>query len=79
MPEVNTMKSKMEWKVAGNVAKLEDCETLAAKTLEKFQKIDILVNNAGITKDGLMMRMSEQQWDAVINVNLKLKSKLQTS
>ena len=36
-----------------------------------FGRIDILVNNAGITKDGLMMRMTEQQWDAVINVNLK--------
>ena len=38
---------------------------------EDFGSIDILVNNAGITKDGLMMRMSEEQWDAVINVNLK--------
>ena len=36
-----------------------------------FGRIDILVNNAGITKDGLMLRMTEQQWDAVINVNLK--------
>ena len=39
--------------------------------LNDFGRIDILVNNAGITKDGLMMRMTEQQWDAVINVNLK--------
>ncbi|MBP1664701.1 MAG: 3-oxoacyl-(acyl-carrier-protein) reductase, partial [Bacteroidetes bacterium] len=39
--------------------------------LKDFGRIDILVNNAGITKDGLMMRMSEQQWDAVIYVNLK--------
>ena len=39
--------------------------------MEDFGRIDILVNNAGITKDGLMMRMSEAQWDAVINVNLK--------
>ena len=38
---------------------------------EDFGSIDILVNNAGITKDGLMMRMTEQQWDAVITVNLK--------
>ncbi|MDR2584790.1 MAG: 3-oxoacyl-[acyl-carrier-protein] reductase [Prevotellaceae bacterium] len=38
---------------------------------KEFGKIDILVNNAGITRDGLMMRMSEAQWDAVINVNLK--------
>ncbi|MDD4166931.1 MAG: 3-oxoacyl-[acyl-carrier-protein] reductase [Endomicrobiaceae bacterium] len=57
--------------VAGNVAKLEDCESLAAKTLEKFEKIDILINNAGITKDNLVLRMSETEWDAVISVNLK--------
>ncbi|MDD5155403.1 MAG: 3-oxoacyl-[acyl-carrier-protein] reductase [Candidatus Omnitrophica bacterium] len=41
------------------------------KILDKFGKVDILVNNAGITKDGLMLRMSEADWDAVINVNLK--------
>jgi len=41
------------------------------KILDKFQKIDILVNNAGITKDGLLLRMAESDWDAVINVNLK--------
>ena len=39
--------------------------------MKEFGRIDVLVNNAGITKDGLMMRMSEAQWDAVINVNLK--------
>ena len=39
--------------------------------LKEFGRIDILVNNAGITKDGLMLRMSEQQWDAVLTVNLK--------
>ena len=42
-----------------------------AANFEDFGRIDILVNNAGITKDGLMMRMSEGQWDAVLNVNLK--------
>ena len=41
------------------------------KILDKFTKVDILVNNAGITKDGLLLRMSEQDWDAVLNVNLK--------
>ena len=41
------------------------------KEIEDFGSIDILVNNAGITKDGLMLRMSEAQWDAVLNVNLK--------
>jgi len=41
------------------------------KILDKFTKVDILVNNAGITKDNLLLRMSEQEWDAVLNVNLK--------
>lgn len=41
------------------------------KILDKFDKVDILVNNAGITKDGLLLRMSEPDWDAVMNVNLK--------
>jgi len=57
--------------VASNVTKLEDCENLMKQTLDKFSKIDILVNNAGITKDNLVLRMSEQEWDAVISVNLK--------
>ncbi|MDR3195414.1 MAG: 3-oxoacyl-[acyl-carrier-protein] reductase [Endomicrobium sp.] len=57
--------------VAANVAKLEDCESLVNDSLDKFSKIDILVNNAGITKDNLVLRMSETEWDAVIAVNLK--------
>ena len=57
--------------IASNVTKLSDCENLMAQTLDKFQKIDILVNNAGITKDNLVLRMTEQEWDAVISVNLK--------
>jgi len=46
-------------------------ETLVNNFVEEFGSIDGLVNNAGITKDGLLMRMSEEQWDAVINTNLK--------
>ena len=46
-------------------------EALIKDVLNDFEKIDILINNAGITKDTLMLRMSEEQWDAVINVNLK--------
>jgi len=57
--------------VAGNVANLSDCEKLMQQTLDKFSKINILINNAGITRDNLVLRMSEQEWDAVIGVNLK--------
>jgi 3-oxoacyl-[acyl-carrier protein] reductase len=57
--------------VAGNVSKLEDCETLVKTSTDKFSKIDILINNAGITKDNLVLRMSEAEWDSVIAVNLK--------
>lgn len=56
---------------AGNAADFAETEEVVKKIKEDFGSIDILVNNAGITKDGLMLRMSEQQWDAVINVNLK--------
>ncbi|MFC6998673.1 3-oxoacyl-[acyl-carrier-protein] reductase [Rufibacter roseus] len=46
-------------------------EQLVENVVKDFGKLDVLVNNAGITKDGLLMRMSEEQWDAVINTNLK--------
>ncbi len=56
---------------ASNAANFEDTHTVVEQILKDFGHIDVLINNAGITKDGLMMRMTEQQWDAVINVNLK--------
>lgn len=56
---------------ASNAADFEDTHKVVAQIVEDFGKVDILINNAGITRDGLMMRMSEQQWDMVINVNLK--------
>lgn len=56
---------------ASNAADFEDTAKVVAEIAKDFGRIDILVNNAGITRDGLMMRMSEQQWDMVINVNLK--------
>ena len=56
---------------ASNAASFEDTAKVVEQIHADFGAIDILVNNAGITKDGLMMRMSEGQWDAVINVNLK--------
>ncbi len=54
----------------GNVADLEQCTKIADAVLERFDKIDILINNAGITRDSLFMRMSRENWDAVININL---------
>lgn len=56
---------------ASNAANFADTEAVVNQVKADFGRIDILVNNAGITKDGLMVRMSEQQWDAVIAVNLK--------
>jgi len=56
---------------ASNAADFEDTHKVVEDIVKDFGRVDILVNNAGITRDGLMMRMSEQQWDMVINVNLK--------
>ena len=56
---------------ASNAASFEETEAVVKQIYEDFGHIDILVNNAGITKDGIMLRMTEQQWDAVIAVNLK--------
>jgi 3-oxoacyl-[acyl-carrier protein] reductase len=54
-----------------NVSSFEDSQKIVNEIIKDFGKIDILVNNAGITKDTLLMRMTEDQWDAVISVNLK--------
>ena len=54
-----------------DVTNYENVEAGINKILDKYGKIDILVNNAGITKDNLLLRMSQQEWDSVINVNLK--------
>jgi len=56
---------------ASNAANFEETHKTVEEIRNDFGRIDILVNNAGITRDGLMMRMSEQQWDMVININLK--------
>ena len=56
---------------AVDVTKADQVDSFVQKTLDKFGKIDILVNNAGITKDTLLVRMSESDWDAVLGVNLK--------
>lgn len=54
-----------------NVAKMDDATATIKAVMDEFGRLDILVNNAGITRDTLMMRMSEEDWDAVIAVNLK--------
>ena len=56
---------------ASNAAEFDATQTVVEQVVADFGRIDILVNNAGITKDGLVMRMSEGQWDAVIAVNMK--------
>lgn len=56
---------------ASNAANFEDTHKVVEEIVKDFGSIDILVNNAGITRDGLILRMSEQQWDMVITVNLK--------
>ncbi|MGE5580967.1 MAG: 3-oxoacyl-[acyl-carrier-protein] reductase [Bacillota bacterium] len=57
--------------LVGNVTVEADCEAMVAETIKKFGKVDILVNNAGITRDNLLLRMTEADWDAVLNINLK--------
>ena len=56
---------------ASDASSFEDCEKLVEKVLTDFGSIDVLVNNAGITRDQLLMRMTETDWDLVIRVNLK--------
>ena len=57
--------------IKADVSNSEDVKNMVKETIEKFEKIDVLVNNAGITKDNLLMRMSEEEFDKVIQINLK--------
>ena len=56
---------------ASDAASFSSAAEVIAEVMKDFGRIDVLVNNAGITKDGLLMRMTEEQWDMVINTNLK--------
>jgi 3-oxoacyl-[acyl-carrier protein] reductase len=57
--------------IEANVARFEDGQRMVQETVEGLGRIDILINNAGITRDKLILRMSEEDWDAVLDVNLK--------
>ena len=57
--------------VQGNVTLAEDAERMIDSAVQAFGRVDILVNNAGITRDGLLLRMKDEDWDAVLTVNLK--------
>jgi 3-oxoacyl-[acyl-carrier protein] reductase len=57
--------------VVADAASREDCDRLAAAAKERFGRIDLLVNNAGITRDGLLVRMKDEDWDHVMDVNLR--------
>jgi 3-oxoacyl-[acyl-carrier protein] reductase len=57
--------------IGGNVADAQAAEAMVHQTVEKFDRLDILVNNAGITRDQVLLRMKEEDWDLVLSVNLK--------
>ncbi|GAA0331552.1 3-oxoacyl-[acyl-carrier-protein] reductase [Bacillus carboniphilus] len=57
--------------IQGNVSNPDDVQNMIKETVDQFGAIDILVNNAGITRDNLLMRMKEEEWDSVIDTNLK--------
>lgn len=57
--------------VVADVSKAEDAQRLIDETVQAFGQLDVLVNNAGITRDNLAIRMSEAEWDSVLNINLK--------
>ncbi len=68
--ELNAMGVKAKGYVS-DASKHEESKQFIDEVIKEFGKIDVLVNNAGITRDALLMRMTEEQWDLVINVNLK--------
>jgi 3-oxoacyl-[acyl-carrier protein] reductase len=69
--EINTLRADSSKAYAVDVADHAAAQKIGAQILEEFGRIDILVNNAGVTRDALSMRMSTEDWDTVINTNLK--------
>src|SRR5438046_1206277 len=69
--ELNSLRADSAKHYAVDVADHAAVQKIGAQILEHFMKIDILVNNAGVTRDGLAMRMSVENWDAVVNTNLR--------
>ena len=57
--------------VEANVTRFEDAEKMVAQAVENWGRLDVLINNAGVTRDGLLLRMSEEDWDLVLDINLK--------
>ena len=57
--------------VAANIALVDDCERIISYAHEQYGSVDILVNNAGVTRDGMFLKMKDEDWDTVINTNLK--------
>lgn len=68
--ELKSLGSKAKGFVS-NAADFNSSQLMVDEVVKEFERIDVLVNNAGITRDALLMRMSEEQWDLVININLK--------
>jgi 3-oxoacyl-[acyl-carrier protein] reductase len=68
---IETIYSRKTLALSVNVADMESAKSMIERTISEYGRLDILVNNAGITRDTLIMRMEEADWDAVINVNLK--------
>ncbi len=69
--ELNATRSDSAMPYSVDVANHREVQTIGAEILEDFERIDILVNNAGVTRDGLSMRMRVEDWDLVINTNLR--------
>jgi len=69
--EISNNKNVAALSLKVDVSSSQETEQMIKKTVEKFGKIDIIINNAGITRDNLLIRMSDDEWDKVLAINLK--------